>query len=145
MTTLPASSLPRRFASILYESLLLLGVLALTFMVPQLVLGVVWQKQLPGVVSWLYLYLVLGAYFMWFWLHGGQTLAMQTWKIRLADARTGEHVSQRQALLRYTLAWGSVLFFGCGLIWAFFDRDQQFLHDRLSGTRLVFEPTSTVR
>jgi len=26
---------------------------------------------------------------------------------------------------------------GIGLIWAFFDRDRQFLHDRLAGTRLV--------
>jgi len=35
------------------------------------------------------------------------------------------------------LAWPSLAFLGCGLLWALFDRDRQFLHDRLAGTRIV--------
>ena len=140
MTSLPTPGLPRRLASIMYEALLRLGVLALAFMVPHLLLGLVWQRQIPGVLSWLHVFVVLGAYFLWFWLHGGQTLAMQTWKIRLENARSAEPLSWQQAALRYALAWFSLLFFGCGLVWAFFDRDKQFLHDRLAGTRLVFCP-----
>ena len=42
-------------------------------------------------------------------------------------------------VLRYALAWPSLLYLGAGLLWAFFDRDRQFLHDRLSGTRLVLK------
>ena len=30
-------------------------------------------------------------------------------------------------------------FLAAGLIWALFDRDRQFLHDRLAGTRIVFK------
>jgi uncharacterized RDD family membrane protein YckC len=31
-----------------------------------------------------------------------------------------------------------VLFFGVGFLWALFDRDRQFLHDRIAGTRIEF-------
>jgi len=49
----------------------------------------------------------------------------------------------KQLLLRYFLSWPSLLFYGVGLIWAFFDRDRQFLHERLSGTRIIFVPPTT--
>jgi uncharacterized RDD family membrane protein YckC len=42
-----------------------------------------------------------------------------------------------RAALRYALAWSSLLFFGVGFLWAFFDPDRQFLHDRLAGTRII--------
>jgi uncharacterized RDD family membrane protein YckC len=41
--------------------------------------------------------------------------------------------------LRYVLAWPCLVYLGAGLFWAIFDRDRQFLHDRLAGTRLVFK------
>lgn len=131
------ATLRRRLASLLYESLLLLGVLALTFMVPNLIVGVVWQVVSPGWFSWLYVYVVLGAYFVWYWRRGGQTLAMQTWKLRLVDARSGEAISVGQGWWRYTLAWFSVLLGGVGLAWAIIDPERQFLHDRLARTRVV--------
>ncbi|MBP7489923.1 MAG: RDD family protein, partial [Azospira sp.] len=59
-----------------------------------------------------------------------------TWRIRLVNANGGG-IQPLQALLRYLLAWPSLGFFGAGLVWALFDRDGQFLHDRLAGTRLV--------
>jgi uncharacterized RDD family membrane protein YckC len=43
-----------------------------------------------------------------------------------------------QAVLRYLLAWPSVLLCGIGIFWAFFDKDRQFLHDRIAGTRIVY-------
>jgi uncharacterized RDD family membrane protein YckC len=67
-----------------YESLLLLGVLSACFMLPHLALGMAFDIALPGWVLWAHVFIVLGAYFAWYWLHGGQTLAMQTWKIRLS-------------------------------------------------------------
>ncbi|MBL8446702.1 MAG: RDD family protein [Zoogloeaceae bacterium] len=131
------ATLRRRLASLIYEALLLLGVLGLTFMVPNLILGVVWQIALPGWVDWLHIYLVLGVYFVWYWRRGGQTLAMQTWKLRLVEKKGGGTVSLGQAWLRYTLAWPSVLFGGLGLAWAIIDPERQFLHDRLAGTHVV--------
>jgi uncharacterized RDD family membrane protein YckC len=122
----------------LYESLLLLGVLSVTFMVPHLILGMGFKLALPGWILMTHVFIVLGAYFIWYWSHGGQTLAMQTWKIQLTTA-TGAQPSMVQLLVRYALTWPSLVYFGVGLIWAIFDRDRQFLHDRLAGTRLVFK------
>lgn len=121
----------------LYESLLVLGVLSAGFMLPHLAIGLGLNMTLPGPLLLLHLLLVLLAYFVWFWRHGGQTLAMQTWKFRLESALNGGNVTLPQALARFVLCWPSLCFFGAGLIWAVFDRDRQFLHDRLAGTRLV--------
>ncbi|MEI8162173.1 MAG: RDD family protein [Betaproteobacteria bacterium] len=129
--------LRRRCASMAYESLLILGVLSVTFMLPQLALGMVLGIALPGWVLVIHVFLVLGAYFIWYWHQGGQTLAMQTWKLRLSTPG-GARPSLARLVLRYALAWPGVIYLGAGLLWALFDRDRQFLHDRLAGTRVVF-------
>jgi len=128
----------RRLASLLYESLLLLGVWAATFMLPHLALGMAFGVTLPGPVLILHVVAVFAAYFVWYWSHGGQTLAMQTWKLQLLMA-DGSKPPLSSLLLRYALAWPSLLLGGIGLLWALFDRDRQFLHDRLAGTRIEFK------
>jgi len=130
--------LRRRLASMTYEGLLLLGVLSVTFMLPHLALGIGLGIVLPGPLLLAHVIVVVGAYFLWYWHHGGQTLAMQTWKLQLVSAR-GDAPSISLLLLRYALAWISLGFWGAGLVWALFDRDRQFLHDRLAGTRIVFK------
>jgi len=137
MTTTTPSML-RRLASMLYEILLLLGVLSVTFILPHVLLGVFARHDAGPIVVPLHFFLVLLAYFGWFWLHGGQTLAMKTWKVRLVNP-DGSPLRPAQAALRYLAAWPSVCLFGIGLWWAWVDKDQQFLHDRLVGTRLVLE------
>ncbi len=122
-----------------YEGLLMIGVLAATFLLPYVLLGMIWQIAAPGWVELLHIVLVLGLYFVWLWRRDGQTLAMKTWRLKLESAITGGRLSLPQALLRYALSWFSLLFFGAGILWAFFDHDRQFLHDRLSGTRIVFK------
>lgn len=134
---LPPPGIRRRIASMVYEALLLIGVLFFGFLVPNIVLGMFAEILLPSGFLSLHALLVTAAYFLWFWSRRGQTLAMRTWKIRLASVNGGPPAMD-QLLLRFMLAWPSVLFFGVGIVWAVFDRDRQFLHDRLSGTRLVF-------
>ncbi len=73
---------------------------------------------------------VFAGYFVRSWVRGGQTLAMRAWRIRLVDVTAGK------ALLRFVLALLLVPT-GLSLLWALVDRDGQFLHDRLAGTRLV--------
>jgi len=79
---------------------------------------------------------VFAAYFLWCWLRGGQTLAMKAWHIRLVDQRLGLTLSPGKALARLLLAFLLVPT-GVSIVWSFFDRERQFLHDRLAGTRLV--------
>src|SRR5688500_885689 len=76
----------------------------------------------------LFIGVVFAAYFLWCWLRGGQTLAMKAWGIRLVN------VTPQRALIRLVLAG---LLLPISVVWAAFDRDRQFLHDRLAGTRLV--------
>ena len=78
----------------------------------------------------LFIAVVFAAYFLYCWLRGGQTLAMKAWGIRLAQ------VTPARAVLRFVLA-AILLPSTISFIWVFFDRDRQFLHDRLAGTRLV--------
>jgi uncharacterized RDD family membrane protein YckC len=48
----------------------------------------------------IYALVLYGAYFVWFWSRRGQTLAMQTWRIRVVTDE-GAPLSQGRALLRY--------------------------------------------
>jgi uncharacterized RDD family membrane protein YckC len=134
------SSIGRRLAAMLYESLVVFAILLVGFMFPQIVLSG-FGINLSGKAMWLHLFLVLMGYFTWFWLNGGQTLPMKTWKLRLVD-HSGYPPRPLQAILRYLAAWPSIALLGIGIFWALFDRDGQFLHDRIAGTRIVTEPAS---
>lgn len=131
-------SLGRRIASMAYESLLLLGVLSVFFLLPHVVLGIGFNIALPGWMLIVHVFILLGGYFVWYWQHGGQTLAMQTWKVQISTP-SGAKPSLAQLILRYVLSWLSLLALGVGLLWALVDPDSQFLHDRLAGTRLIFK------
>lgn len=126
----------RRIASMAYDALLLVGVLFFGFLVPNVVLGMAVEILLPSGFLAVHALALVAAYFLWFWSHRRQTLAMRTWKIALVSA-DGRPAAIDQMLLRFMLAWPSILLLGAGILWALVDRDHQFLHDRLSGTRLV--------
>ena len=127
-----------RIAAMIYESLLVTAVVFVaSFVIIPLVgeMHAPWQRHLFQV----YILGVLFAYFSAFWLRSGQTLAMKTWRIRLVQ-KSGERLTFRQAMLRFSLALFGLLLAGAGFWWALFDRDRQFLHDRIVGTRLVRVP-----
>ncbi len=105
-----------------------------------------------------YLALVFGAYFSWFWSEGRRTLPMKTIDLRLVDA-SGQPLSAARAALRYLLAlvfltgpillaqwaglWALALL-PVSWIWAAFDRQRCTAYDRMAGTRLVFAPLPRV-
>ena len=84
----------------------------------------------------LVLWLVTGVYFVWCWCKSGQTLAAQTWKIKLVH-QGNNLLSPTQAVYRYGLASLSLLIFGLGYCWALVDKQGLFLHDRLLKTRFI--------
>lgn len=127
--------LARRLLSMLYESLV---AFATVFLAGLAFYGAA-EGRLAGETRLLfqtYLFLVLGIYFVACWSRGGRTLAMQTWRMRIVR-RDGAPLGVGRATLRYALAWVSLLPLGAGFLWACLDRDRQFLHDRLAGTRMV--------
>ena len=125
----------RRLLSLIYEIVLLAALLwcsALLYWAIEHELATTHARRLFQI----YLAGVAGAYFVWQWTHGGQTVPMKTWRLRLVG-RDGERVPTRQAVMRYFAAMAGSLALGCGFLWAFVDRDRQFLHDRIAGTRIV--------
>lgn len=125
----------RRLVCLLYEALVVFSILIIGFLLPQIVLsGFGWNVAPRGL--WLHVFALLMLYFVWCWLNGGQTLPMKTWKLRLVDA-DGSALRPLQAVLRYLIAWPSIMFFGIGLLWALVDKDHRFLHDRLAGTKIL--------
>lgn len=154
---LPTPSLRRRLCSMVYESMLLFGVLFISAWIFSTLLQQRHALYLRhGLESWLFV--ILGLYFVWFWTHGGQSLAMKTWRIRLLD-KDNAPVRTGRAVARFLLSW---LWFlpGLALAWAlhaqgwmlvaiptlnvvlwaaliYLDPQRQFVHDRLAGTRIV--------
>jgi uncharacterized RDD family membrane protein YckC len=150
--------LVRRLACFVYEGVLLFGVVMIA---GYLYSSLTQQRHaLQGQLGLqLFLFVVLGIYFVWFWSRGGQTVAMRTWNIRLVTA-TGEQVSQPRALARYLLAWiwfvpalGAAALAGLHSVAAIFGLitagvlayallaklhpERQFWHDVVCRTRLV--------
>ena len=122
-------------ASALYELLILAAVVLIATFPFLAIVGdstIGWRRHL--LQAWVLF--VVGAYLVWFWTRGGQTLAMKTWRIRLVRDDGGA-VSPGRAVHRYLLAVLGTFAIGLGFLWAFFDRDRQFLHDRLAGTALI--------
>jgi uncharacterized RDD family membrane protein YckC len=156
----PAPTVKRRLISMVYEVLLAFAVLFLPFLVFEMATGASHTPLVEHMRQAL-AFVILGIYFIHQWSRKGQTLAMQTWRIRLVTSG-GEALPLKVAVLRYLLSWMWVLpalvldytmqlqrwhalyvIFGGVALWsltAFFDRDRQFLHDKLAGTRLVQLP-----
>jgi uncharacterized RDD family membrane protein YckC len=130
-----APGLARRLAGMLYEAL---TAFAVAFFAGALFLVATGARdatqgalrhELQAVVA-----AALAAYYLFCWLRGGQTLAMKAWRIRLVQ------VTPRKAVVRLVLA---ALLLPLSILWALFDREGQFLHDRLAGTKLIFVPPTT--
>lgn len=131
---LQLASLRLRLVSLFYEAILLFAVL---FVSSYLFLSLARDAQsaMPRVIFQIYLLSIAGAYFVFCWVRTGQTLAMKTWRIRIVTEEGGA-LGAGRAFKRYLLAIPGTLS-GISLLWAPFDRQRQFLHDRLAGTRIV--------
>ena len=124
----------RRVAALLYDSLLLLAVwfIATAILLP-LRHGEAFEHN-----PWLTTYLLFISFFFysWFWMHGGQTLGMRSWRLQLQNINPGP-ITLWQALLRFMVAIPSALLLGIGYLWMLVDRDKLTWHDRYSETRIV--------
>ena len=139
--TLPSenATLKRRLICLIYEVLILAAVLlAATLPIVLLTRGL--PHALARHILQVWLILICGWFYTRQWAEKGQTLPMKTWKIKVVSQH-GTVLNLKLAWLRYVAALGSVALLGLGFVWAFIDRDRQFLHDRLVGTRLIhFQP-----
>lgn len=130
---LPSPSLGRRLAALAYDTLQIIAVLMLvTLPFALLDLG-----QTP--VHQSALVLTIFTFFAKFWRHGGQTLGMKCWDIRIVSSN-GQPITFTQCLLRIIAATPSILFFGLGYLWMLIDKKKLTWPDRFSDTYLIMTP-----
>lgn len=131
--------LARRLAALLYDLILLFGMLLLA-----VTLVIIPASALSGTEVWLdgwlrllfQLYLIAVGYgfFAYFWVHGGQTLGMRAWRFRLLRD-DGQPLSLGDAGRR--LLWATLLPAPLGLLWVILDPQGLAPHDHLSHSRPV--------
>lgn len=154
----------RRIACMLYEALLLCGVV--------FVAGVIFTALThtggtapPRLGLQIFLFFIIGAYFVWFWSKG-QTLAMKTWHLHIC-LLNGAPITYWRAIFRYLLGWTWVLpplaishllqlssaatLMGVAawvVTWfipVLYHRNHQFPHETWSGTKLVHLKSAALR
>jgi len=172
---LPAASLLKLLATLLYDSMLLSAVWLLAgivYMIPaQLIVKMnsaskndLSTTEFTGPVFYIYLFIISWFFFAWFWVHGGQTLGLRTWSLRL-QTRDGYAINWTQSLLRFLIAgtpwlaalfvygqllktqllsppylYGTFLIGFSGIFWVLIDKEKRSLQDIFSGTRIVQIP-----
>lgn len=161
----PLAGIARRLAALVYELLLLAALwLVAGFALAPLVTpppgGMGQELSIPSAPARLgefaVLFAVTGMYLGWSWTGGRRTLPQKTWRLAVVSA-DGSPASAGKALTRYLACWigpalallaylalrphrygaHGVWLIGLNWLWAWIDRDRQFLHDRVASTRLV--------
>jgi len=137
-TPAPLAGLWPRFGAMVYEGVLLVGIVFIGSWVYLKLFGDASHGVARHVFQG-YLAVLCGVYFVYCWRHTGQTLGMKTWGLRLVRT-DGTRLTLGRAIARYALALTGLVAGGIGFAWVVLDRDRQFLHDRLLGTRIVRAP-----
>ncbi len=134
---MPKPGFFRLLGVILYDLLLLIAVL---FVATAIVLPFNAGKAFTGQQYFFpfYLLLVSFIFYGWFWTHGGQTLGLRAWKVKVLTTDR-KPINWKQALIRFTASIFSWSFLGLGFLWVLVDKNQQSWHDHLSKTALFFD------
>ena len=129
----------RRLAAQFYDIVLLIAIL----LVANGVLLLLTDTETLKTYTFLhraYLISICFLFYAWFWTHGGQTLGLRAWNIKVLTLDQ-KPISWSQALLRFITAMLSwTVFFGLGFIWVLFNKEKLSWHDRLSKTALFSVP-----
>jgi uncharacterized RDD family membrane protein YckC len=157
----PPAGIAKRLAAIVYDALLALAIAMGLVLLPSSILITFAHLEthsvyyIVGILLWFYL--VMLGFFGWFWTHGGQTLGMRAWRLKLVTGDGGA-VSWKAAWSRFTLglpAWTLValgLYFLkslavvglamllAGAVWVWLDQKPNGWRERLSGTRVIALP-----
>ncbi len=131
-------SLLRIVAATVYDSLLMLGV---WFLVGSLALGV--KFVLTGEVSSLnpitgmsLVILSTWLYFALFWIYGGKTLGMSSWKLRIVS-QDGNQITIIQTIIRFLSNIFTISLAGIPLFLRRISKNDRSLSDLLSKTSII--------
>ncbi|MFC4702055.1 RDD family protein [Glaciecola siphonariae] len=142
----------RRLAAMVYDSLIAVAIGMLSALVFIALLTVALETQLLSkqgyehvsdlmqnnafyklsVQVWVLMWVC--TFFLWFWKHGGQTLGMRAWRIRIYNLNPSEPVGYKRLIIRLV---SSLLGLGTLLVLLDF-KNKLALQDRLTNTEVLF-------
>lgn len=129
-------SLPRRLMIMIYDGVIMLGLLMLASAVA-LPFGETEKIAFRDIGFTFWLLLVCFFYLVACWRHGGMTVGMRAWRVRIVS-QEGESISWSACLLRFLTGLLSVAALGLGVFWALLDKKSRGWHDIASRTFLVY-------
>jgi len=142
----PRAGFKRRLGALLYDYLVGMAVYAVAHFIGFIVIAVlanlnptvcddgadIQQCLITSNVYSGYLIAVVCLFFIWFWTHGGQTLGMRAWRLKV-QRMDGQSITVFQAILRLFTG-----FLGLGNIWLWSKNSEMMsLQDRISGSEVV--------
>ncbi len=132
-------SLLKQLASLFYEILTMIALAFVGVGIFVTVFGDASDDPVKRTALQLFIWLLLGAYYVVSWVKRGQSLAMRSWQIKVVPTDSDKRhlpLSVTTAMLRYLLATFSVGIFGLGFLIGLLP-NQQFMHDQLLQLSLI--------
>lgn len=147
---LPFAGVGRRLAALVYDILIIAGLLMVYGFVALLISSAVvglecnpesvdYTPCMSGSLLQLGMLAVIAGYFFWSWRAAGQTIGMRAWRLLLASPE-GMQLSWRQCALRAVTAPFSLACLGLGYFWGWTRRDRASWHDLASNSQVRVLP-----
>ena len=155
----PDASVLKRLYALIYDGLLLIAIDMVFVLLPAsfLITFKEMDTHSSGYVATIIAATLLVHYlfYTWFWTHGGQTLGMRAWKLKLISTHDGNTINWSQGFMRFLLglpAWvlllmallnlfalqremnAALIMFG--LLWWVMDNRAGLWREKLSHTRI---------
>lgn len=132
----------KRLLVIIYDSLLLGGVIFAASTLFLLVPDSVESTTIGKIIKSTYLFTVCFLFYGWFWVKAGQTLGMKAWGLFLVN-KDGKFISWRQAFIRYLAAIFSWAAIGLGFTWVLLNKRNLAWHDIISSSQIIKASTNS--
>lgn len=142
----------RRLASMVYDALVATAVGMLSGLIFQVAVLILFQTQLLDnrgfdnymdyfqasdtlmLLANVWVALWIAGFFLWFWKHGGQTLGMRAWRLKIYNLKDETDISYARLTVRLITA-----FLGLGTLLVLLDfKNRQSLQDRIAQTEVLF-------
>ena len=124
--------------AIIYDILLLLAVLFIATSVAMVFNHGEAIEPGQSLYPFYIVYMIIVSFFFygWFWTHGGQTLGMKTWKMKLEHVN-GDAITWSLAFIRFISAAVSWAAAGLGFLWSLVQPEKRTWHDIASRCVLI--------
>ena len=136
------ANLIRRLMAILYDSMLLIGIIFAFGVIVFLLRKLAGDDTMQAPSNILQVFITLGMwlsciyFYVLCWVRKGQTLGMKSWKLHLYSKKQ-QDLTMKECFSRCLFAHISFGLLGLGYFWCLIDKKGRCVHDILSGTTVL--------